>query len=113
VPTKTKEGFQASHVKDEATATLRRWMSYQVDWVNVALSQGSTDDRSALSKKMCFKRGDQVCWNVVELSLINLLEWFRDVGEPTFPTIATLARIWLGKVSSSAFKSACSPLLEW
>jgi hypothetical protein len=79
-------------------------MEYQVDWVNVALAQGAVDDRAALAKSLCFKRGGLVCWNVVELSRINHLHWFRDVGERMFPSIAALARIWLGKVSSSAFQ---------
>lgn len=79
-------------------------MSYKVNLVNVALSQGAAEDRTALAKKVCFERGGQVCWNVVELCRINLLEWFRDVGKLTFPTISTLARIWLDKVSLSAFQ---------
>jgi hypothetical protein len=104
VPTNTKRGFQEYHHKDEATAVFRRWMAHQEDWVNVALAQGATEDRAALAKSMCFRRGGAVCWNVVELYRLDILRWFKEVGEPQFPTIAMVARIWLGKVSSSAFQ---------
>lgn len=104
VPTKTKRGFQESHLKDEATAVFRRWMAHQEDWVSVALAQGATEDRATLAKSMCFRRGGAVCWNVVELFRLDILRWFREVGEPQFPTIAMIARIQLGKVSSSAFQ---------
>eukprot|EP00644_Phytophthora_capsici_P005671 jgi/Phyca11/538715/estExt2_Genewise1Plus.C_PHYCAscaffold_20301 len=35
---------------------------------------------------------------------IDVLKWFRDEGEAQFPSIALLARIHLGKISSSAFQ---------
>ncbi|ETO99470.1 hypothetical protein F441_23113 [Phytophthora nicotianae CJ01A1] len=35
---------------------------------------------------------------------IDVLKWFRDVGEKHFPSIALLARIHLGKISSSAYQ---------
>ncbi|KAG6975570.1 hypothetical protein JG688_00002251 [Phytophthora aleatoria] len=34
----------------------------------------------------------------------DVLKWFRDEGEYQFPSIALLARIHLGKISSSASK---------
>jgi hypothetical protein len=105
VPTKTKMGFQESHLRQDATAALNRWAVHQEDWVDVAITQGVGDDRATLSKKMCYKRDDDtVCWNIVALSHIDILRWFRDVGESQFPTIAVLARLWLGKVSSTAFQ---------
>ncbi|OWZ23221.1 hypothetical protein PHMEG_0001934 [Phytophthora megakarya] len=35
---------------------------------------------------------------------VDVLQWFRDEGESQFPSIALLARIHLGKISSSAFQ---------
>jgi hypothetical protein len=35
---------------------------------------------------------------------VDVLEWVRDEGEGQFPSIALLARIHLGKISSSAFQ---------
>lgn len=71
----------------------------------MALAQGVDGDRAQLSKSMCFKRDDgTVCWNVVELYRVDVLLWFKEIGEPKFPEIAILARIWLGKVSSTAFQ---------
>jgi hypothetical protein len=105
VPTKMKAGFQESHLREEAVGALHRWMHHQEDWVNVVVSQGAKEDRAALSKLMCIKRDDDtVCWNIVELCRVDVLRWFRDVDEAAFPRTAVLARIWLGKASSTAFQ---------
>jgi hypothetical protein len=51
-----------------------------------------------------FTRGGTVCWNDVELYRLDLLRWFKKVGEPQLPTITMIARIWIGKMSSSTFQ---------
>jgi hypothetical protein len=105
VPRTTKRGYHETRLKDEASTVVQRWMHLQEDWISVAIDQGDTGDRAALSKTMCFKKdNDTVCWNLVELYRVDILRWFRDVGEPSFPALADIARVWLGKVSSTAFQ---------
>ncbi|OWZ09682.1 hypothetical protein PHMEG_00017578 [Phytophthora megakarya] len=44
-------------------------------------------------------------WSLLGLyKHIDVLQWFRDEGQHKFPSIALLARIHLGKISSSAFQ---------
>ncbi|KAG6955475.1 hypothetical protein JG687_00011169 [Phytophthora cactorum] len=44
-------------------------------------------------------------WNVEGLcQYINIRQWFLDTGEGSFLTIALLARVWLGRCSSTAFQ---------
>jgi hypothetical protein len=80
-------------------------MDLQEDWIGVAVAHGAQGDRKLLSMTLCFKKDDDtVCWNLVELYRIDILRWFRDIGQTKFPTLAVLARVWLGKVSSTAFQ---------
>lgn len=37
-------------------------------------------------------------------AFIDILRWFRDAGEQSYPSIALLARLWLGKPASTAFQ---------
>ncbi|KAG6942266.1 hypothetical protein JG688_00018225 [Phytophthora aleatoria] len=43
-------------------------------------------------------------WNLEQLcQRIDGLKWFAESGDKIFPSIAKLARVWLGRSSSTAF----------
>lgn len=61
--------------------------------------------REELSKEMLIDSHDGMYWALLVLyKYIDVLRWFNEVGEQQFPSIALLARIHLGKISSSAYQ---------
>ncbi|ETP27543.1 hypothetical protein F442_23180 [Phytophthora nicotianae P10297] len=54
---------------------------------------------------MCIANAKGSYWSLLGLYRhVDVLRWFRDEGEDQFPSLALLARVHLGKVSSSAFQ---------
>ncbi|ETP03290.1 hypothetical protein F441_19731 [Phytophthora nicotianae CJ01A1] len=84
-----------SSLHQEADEVLDRWLSHNVPWVQVAVQQA--DDKGMTAEAMTglllglFKHLD-VC------------RWFKEVGAKQFPSVAVLARVWRGRVSSNAFQ---------
>ncbi|KAG6963297.1 hypothetical protein JG688_00008204 [Phytophthora aleatoria] len=87
-----------------AESILPKEADLRIEWVEVAMKQYVTKEEcnevmGMLS--MVLPDGKRV-WNVERLcQYINLRQWFLDTGEQT---IALLARVWLGRRSSTAFQ---------
>ncbi|KAI9981425.1 hypothetical protein PInf_009177 [Phytophthora infestans] len=71
-----------SSLHQEADEVLDRWLSHNVPWVQVAVQQA--DDKTMTAEE-----------------ITSLL---LEIGAKQFPSIAALARVWLGHVSSNAFQ---------
>ena len=89
-------------MNDEADGALKKWLEFEEDWLSIAVKQGS----KVTSRSLCVRRQDgTACWDLLQLyEHVDVLAWFRDHGSHVFPSIAALARVHLGKVSSSAFQ---------
>lgn len=96
--------FKKARFVEEADDVLRKWFALDVDWAKVAEKQ-TGKKYEALRKLMCFRKGSSIRWDLYEVyQRVDILRWFREVGESAFPSVAMLARIWLGKTSSSAYQ---------
>ncbi|EQC29155.1 hypothetical protein SDRG_13028 [Saprolegnia diclina VS20] len=75
----------------EATKVLDAWIALYIDWTthteaNVMDATGKSFDMWKLYKE------------------VDVLKWFKDVGQVIFPSIAVLARVHLAKPMSNAFQ---------
>ncbi|KAF4136244.1 hypothetical protein GN958_ATG14563 [Phytophthora infestans] len=92
---------------DRADEVLAKWYQHSVNWVPVALQQASDDQltEADLTKLLLVRRRNDVCWNLQALcEHIDICHWYRETGAATFPSIAALARVWLGRSPSNAFQ---------
>ncbi|KAL7691914.1 hypothetical protein Plhal304r1_c008g0033351 [Plasmopara halstedii] len=93
-PTNTERRSKDAVVEEEARA-WQEWQQVYVAWDTIA-------DKGA----DLFDKGQ---YNLLKLyHHVNILKWFRDVGQQTHPAAALLARIYLGK---QLFSSPSSKLL--
>ncbi|GMF23619.1 unnamed protein product [Phytophthora lilii] len=54
---------------------------------------------------LLIRRYGQICWRVKAVCKhVDVLRWFREFGVTRFPSIAALARVWLGRAPSDAFQ---------
>ncbi|KAI9995352.1 hypothetical protein PInf_012409 [Phytophthora infestans] len=92
---------------DRADEVLAKWYQHSVNWVPAALQQAS-DDRlteADFTKLLLVRRRNDVCWILQALcEHIDICHWYRETGAATFPSIAALARVWLGRSPSNAFQ---------
>ncbi|ETK92255.1 hypothetical protein L915_04352, partial [Phytophthora nicotianae] len=64
----------------------------------------TSDDFTPL---LLVRRNGVVCWRVEPVcEHVDILRWFREVGSSRFPSVAALARIWLGR--ATRFRNAFS-----
>ncbi|EQC38698.1 hypothetical protein SDRG_04393 [Saprolegnia diclina VS20] len=75
----------------EATKVLDAWIALSIDWTthtkaNVMDAKGVAYDMWKLYKE------------------VDVLKWFKDVGQVHFPSIAISARVYLAKLMSNAFQ---------
>ncbi|KAG1708730.1 hypothetical protein DVH05_022355 [Phytophthora capsici] len=95
-------------VNARADELLTSWLSLRIDWAEVVRNQYASKEESekALAKVITRDRKKNVrVWNVEELcGKIDICRWFAEVGEVKFPSIAKLARVWLGRGISTAFQ---------
>lgn len=99
-PSVSESSFDA-----QADEVLARWLQYSVQWVPVAMHQAQSDDvtEEELTQKLLMRRGGVVCWRLEALCKhIDICRWFRETGCAQFPSIAALARVWLGRSPSNA-----------
>ncbi|EEY56115.1 uncharacterized protein PITG_08893 [Phytophthora infestans T30-4] len=76
-----------------------------VEWLEVTKRQSPKIKLKDLSKDMSIDAQSGMHYALLGLyKHIDVLKWVRDEGEAQFPSIALLARIHLGKISSSAFQ---------
>ncbi|KAE8876541.1 hypothetical protein PF005_g7009 [Phytophthora fragariae] len=88
----------------KADALLDDWLSFRVEWAEVAKSQYPAKAEYELVLSKLSKRNVHV-WNVEQLcGNIDVCRWFADIGEKMYPSIAKLARVWLGRGISTAFQ---------
>lgn len=120
-PTKNPLGF-GSHTSDDGSTAARakalairtveleqaerkawdRWQSLSVEWENFASSDN-----------IYLKNGQ---YNVAKLyQRVDLLSWFRSVGEQLHPSMAVLARAYLARpaVTSAAHDEFVASLRDW
>lgn len=88
-----------------ADKVLAEWLELEPDWLEIATRQNPTKTKDELNKDLNIGKPKGLYWSMLGLyKHVDVLEWFREEGEERFPSIALLARIHLGKVSSSAFQ---------
>jgi hypothetical protein len=107
VATTTKEDIQETRLREESDAIVNRWIAEEINWVKVANKQQETEDVVSpdFSNQLMVQDGGNAYWNLLGLyKHVDILRWFRDVGEKKYPSIALLARLWLGKAASTAFQ---------
>ncbi|KAL3668463.1 hypothetical protein V7S43_006546 [Phytophthora oleae] len=100
-------GRPLSSLYEEADEVLERWLCHSVPWVQVAVHQAAKKRMCAevLTRLLLVRRNGTVCWSLQGVfKYVEFCQWFREVGVKQFPSIAALARIWLGRVSSNAFQ---------
>lgn len=105
----TKTDIEESRFRGESDAIVKRWLGENVNWVKVANKQHETDDIAShdYTHELMAQGGSSAYWNLAGLFryvYVDILAWFRDVGEKEFPSIALLARIWLAKAASTAYQ---------
>ncbi|EEY57044.1 uncharacterized protein PITG_10617 [Phytophthora infestans T30-4] len=86
---------------------LEEWLQYTVDWVATTVQQapGKTKTSDDFAPLLLVRRNGSVCWRVEAVcEHVDILRWFREVGSSRFPSVAALARIWLGRAPSNAFQ---------
>ncbi|KAG1711378.1 hypothetical protein DVH05_008632 [Phytophthora capsici] len=107
VSPQSEQSLADSNLAKEADAVVDMWLDLRVEWGEVAKSQyKDADKRSEVLGKLSMPQpnGKRV-WNVERLcEYIDVRRWFIETGERAFPTIAMLARTWLGRSCSTAFQ---------
>ncbi|KAE9010789.1 hypothetical protein PR002_g15261 [Phytophthora rubi] len=102
---KTRDEVKESEINARADRAMQEWFELEPEWLEIAQRQSPEKTREELSKDMTIDKADGMHWALLGLyKHIDVLKWFRDEGEIQFPSIALLARIHLGKISSSAFQ---------
>ncbi|KAE9306014.1 hypothetical protein PR003_g21345 [Phytophthora rubi] len=94
-------------LNEEADKILEEWYQFTVDWVATAVLQSTDTAKSSddFTPLLLVRRNGVVCWRVEAVcEHVDILRWFREVGSARFPSIAALARIWLGRAPSNAFQ---------
>eukprot|EP00644_Phytophthora_capsici_P007239 jgi/Phyca11/112753/e_gw1.22.145.1 len=96
-----------SSLHQEADEVLERWLSHNVHWVQVAVQQANDKRMTAevMAGLLLVRRNGTVRWSLQGLfKHVDVCRWFKEVGAKQFPSIAALARVWLGRASSNAFQ---------
>jgi hypothetical protein len=102
---KTREEMKESEINARADAIMKEWLELEPEWLEVAQRQHPDKTKEDLSNGLSIDGRNGMCWSLLGLyKHVDVLAWFRDEGEGQFPSIALLARIHLGKISSSAFQ---------
>ncbi|KAL3659290.1 hypothetical protein V7S43_015561 [Phytophthora oleae] len=84
---------------------MKEWLEMVPEWLEIAQRQNPDKKKKDLSSHMTTDSRNGMCWSLLGLYRnVDVLQWFRDDGESQFPSMALLARIHLGKISSSAFQ---------
>jgi len=95
VPTTAPEDILEQQ-RVEADAVWSAWMALAINWDEYAV--GADLKTMATGRK-------KVAYDVWKLyKSIDVLVWFRDVGQKTYPSIAVLARAYLAKPMSNAYQ---------
>ncbi|GMF16648.1 unnamed protein product [Phytophthora fragariaefolia] len=91
----------------EADAEVERWFAHRIEWTEVVKLQISDEVmcNEVLGKLTMLNRDKKSVWNVEQLCQhIDVCKWFANCGEQAFPSVAKLARVWLGRSCSTAFQ---------
>jgi hypothetical protein len=92
----------------KADEILEEWFSLRIDWADVLRRQCPNQDEyeKILAKLTVRDRKRKVrVWNVEQLcAQIDVCRWFNEVGESKYPSVCKVARVWLGRDSSTAFQ---------
>jgi hypothetical protein len=124
VPLASQEVAEETELKAKADEIATTWLSYNVHWVFVASTQDPDGLRAQLLKEFNseevvrtkmqehyvkkLKMRSSSNWDLIRLMKdINILTWFRDQEKMSsfkHTSVAQLARIFLGKVSTSAYQ---------
>ncbi|KAG1704888.1 hypothetical protein DVH05_004916 [Phytophthora capsici] len=96
-----------SSLHQKADEVLNRWLSHNVPRFQVAVQQADDKGMTAetMTRLLLVRRNGTVRWSLQDLfKHVDVLRWFKEVGAKQFPSIAALARVWLGRASSNAFQ---------
>ncbi|KAG1697093.1 hypothetical protein DVH05_017479 [Phytophthora capsici] len=102
---KTREEVKESELNARADSIMNEWLEMEPEWLEIAQRQNPETKKEDLSSAMTTDSRTGMCWSLLGLyQNVDVLQWFRDEGESQYPSMALLARIHLGKISSSAFQ---------
>lgn len=103
---KTREEVKESELNARADSIMNEWLEMEPEWLEIAQRQNPETKKEDLSSAMTTDSRTGMCWSLLGLyQNVDVLQWFRDECESQYPSIwALLARIHLGKISSSAFQ---------
>ncbi|KAG1687186.1 hypothetical protein DVH05_005353 [Phytophthora capsici] len=102
---KAREEVKESEINARADSVMMEWLEMEPEWLDVAQHQNPDIKKEDLSSAMTTDSRKGMHWSLLGLyQYVDVLQWFRDEGESRFPSMALLARIHLGKISSSAFQ---------
>ncbi|POM64452.1 Hypothetical protein PHPALM_20008 [Phytophthora palmivora] len=92
----------------KADELLEQWLNLRIEWDQVAKHQYSDKKGEMVLSRLTIRnrrhRNVRV-WNVEQLcQQINVCQWFAESGQARFPSVAKLARVWLGRSCSTAFQ---------
>ncbi|KAL3659235.1 hypothetical protein V7S43_015813 [Phytophthora oleae] len=93
----------------KADAVMEQWLDLRIGWEEVVRHQipdKQECDRVLSKLTIRNKKQENVrVWNVEQLcQQVDVCRWFADYGQARFPSVAKLARVWLGRRCSTAFQ---------
>lgn len=102
---KTRKEVKESELHARADSIMKEWLDMKPEWLETAQRQNLETKKEDPSLAMTTDSRNGMCWSLLGLYRhVYVLQWFRDEGESHYPSMALLARIHLGKISSSAFQ---------
>ncbi|KAI9994681.1 hypothetical protein PInf_011507 [Phytophthora infestans] len=107
VPTEAPPENSMASLHDQADRVLDKWYQYIVQGVRVAVQQAPDEMLSTegFTRLLLVRHDDNVCWRPQALAKhVDICRWYRDARSKLFPSIAALARVWLGRSPSNAFQ---------
>ncbi|KAF1786516.1 hypothetical protein GQ600_357 [Phytophthora cactorum] len=88
VSEQTEQSVVETTLHKEADALVDKWLALRIEWAKVDKKQYPKNEEG--TARLC--------------QYINIRQWCLETDEHSFPTIAMLARVWLGRCSSTAFQ---------
>ncbi|KAG3086704.1 hypothetical protein PI124_g18169 [Phytophthora idaei] len=106
---KSRDEVKEPEINARADTAMKAWIELEPEWLEIVELQSPDNKKEDLSKETMTDAHNgmhwQMYWGLLGLyKHVDVLKWLRDEGETQFPTITLLARIHLGKISSSPFQ---------
>ncbi|POM64825.1 Hypothetical protein PHPALM_19596 [Phytophthora palmivora] len=94
----TNHEVRNNHILEGADVIMQNWINLDVPWECIVWSQLTLDEKKYV------RRAKSLQPKTTKQKKQHILHWFRDEGEKKFPSIAVVAKQYLGRVTSSAYQ---------